>query len=177
MLPVGPLMKEHRTIERMAALVGKQGEAAERGEVDVQFVFQAVDFFRTYADEAHHGKEEEILFRDLQEKPLSAEHRAIMQDLISEHVYARKIVGSLVNATERHLKRDADAVREVADKMRELAQLYPAHIEKEDKHFFLPSMEYFTDEEKQAMLEEIAEFDRRIIHEHYRKMIDALEQR
>lgn len=176
MLPAGPLMKEHRTIEKMLALVARQGAAADRGELDAPFIFQAVDFIRAYADRTHHGKEEGILFRDLRGKPLSPEHRRVMDDLLEEHVYARKTVGILVAATGRHLDGDPEALREAANAMHELSLFYPAHIEKEDKHFFLPVMDYLTDSEKQAMLDEMAEFDRQMIHEHYREMVRVLEE-
>ena len=55
-----------------------------------------VDFIRTYADRTHHGKEEAILFRDMKKRPLSNEHERIMNELIDEHVFARKTVGRLI---------------------------------------------------------------------------------
>jgi len=36
-------------------------------------------------------------------------------------------------------------------------------------------MEYFSKEEKNAMLEEFWDFDRRLIHERYGKIVDDLE--
>ena len=43
--------------------------------------------------------------------------------------------------------------------METLIKRYPVHIEKEDKHFFIPSMEYLSMQEQTAMLEEFREFD------------------
>jgi len=41
----------------------------------------AVDFIVTYADRTHHGKEEDILFRDLQDKNLlEADRRGMNRD-------------------------------------------------------------------------------------------------
>ena len=48
-----------------------------------------------------------------------------------------------------------------------LAGFYPKHIEKEDKHFFFPVMEYFSREEMDRMLADFAEFDRLMIHEFF----------
>ncbi|MGD9676204.1 MAG: hemerythrin domain-containing protein, partial [Candidatus Bipolaricaulia bacterium] len=68
----GPLMIEHRLIERMIALVSHAVAGIQSsGEVDPLFVDLAVDFIRTYADRTHHGKEEDILFRNLDRKGLS----------------------------------------------------------------------------------------------------------
>jgi hemerythrin-like domain-containing protein len=57
-----------------------------------------------------------------------------------------------------------------------LVDFYPRHIEKEDKHFFLPCMEYFSDEEQKSVLEEEQEFDRGFIHRLYKERIEGIEQ-
>ncbi|MFA5974653.1 MAG: hemerythrin domain-containing protein [Elusimicrobiota bacterium] len=176
MMPVGPLMVEHRLIERMIALLGKESaRIRSTGLVDVEFVLSAVDFIRTYADQCHHGKEENILFRDLGKKTLSSEHERVLIELIAEHVKGRQVVRDLVAAQERYLKNDKTAVDEVARLMDVLVQFYPKHIEKEDKHFFIPCMAYFTKPEQEAMLAECYDFDRRLIHEKYDQVVRHLE--
>ena len=68
-LPAGPLMKEHRVIERLIRMIaGKLEELTRTEKPDLDFINKAVDFLRTYADRCHHGKEEDILFRSLNEK-------------------------------------------------------------------------------------------------------------
>jgi hemerythrin-like domain-containing protein len=66
---------------------------AEGGTVHPVLLDSAVDFIRTYADRTHHGKEEDILFRDLAKKDLSAQDQSVMQELINEHTYARQRCG------------------------------------------------------------------------------------
>jgi len=174
MKPIGPLMREHRLIEKMLSFFeGETRKITEQKKVDPLFVDTAVDFIRTYADLTHHGKEEDILFRDLIKKQLSREHTRIMEELVEEHKYARKTVGMLVDAKERYLKGE-NTSQEVVSLLRELAHFYPIHIEKEDKHFFYPCMEYFTKEEQSRMLQEFYEFDRNMIHEKYRKILDRI---
>jgi len=51
---------------------------------------------------------------------------------------------------------------------------YPEHIKKEDKQFFIPVMSYFSTEEQEKMLQEFWEFDRTLIHEKYKKVVDQL---
>lgn len=50
------------------------------------------------------------------------------------------------------------------------------HIEKEDKVFFPSSRAYFSEQEDQAMLDEFREFDKKMIHEKYKSVVEALEQ-
>ncbi len=81
--PAGPLMAEHRVIERMlAVLEGQLRVMAETGTVDPALIDTATDFIRTYADRCHHGKEEDILFRRLADKPLDSELAGMMAGLV-----------------------------------------------------------------------------------------------
>jgi hemerythrin-like domain-containing protein len=178
MMPIGPLMIEHRLIERMIKIIAAARERiTETKKGDAAFVDAAVDFFRTYADRCHHGKEEDILFRDLARKTLALEHKKMMAELVKDHAFGRQTVGRLADANERCRRGDGAASAEVLDALETLAAFYPAHIEKEDKYFFIPVMAYFTAEEKEALLEEEREFDREMIHEKYRKAVERLEER
>ena len=178
MKPIGPLMWEHRLIEKMLRLVDTQATAMRRNRsVDPALIDATVDFIRTYADRTHHGKEEDILFRKLAGKPLTPEHAQIMDELISEHAYARKTVGRLVAAKERLvLAKDQAATDEIVDTIHELTAFYPLHIAKEDKRFFYPCLRYFSDEEQQTMLQEFWDFDRKMIHEKYGKLVEDFEK-
>ena len=91
MKPRGPLMIEHRLIEKMFNVVDREcGAITGAGKVDPVFIDTTVDFIRTYADRTHHGKEEDILFRDLAKMPLSEKDKRGMEELVEEHRYARK---------------------------------------------------------------------------------------
>jgi hemerythrin-like domain-containing protein len=174
---IGPLMREHRLIERMvAALNIEMKQMNEKNKANVELLTVAVDFFRTYADRTHHGKEEDILFRDLAEKPLSKEHETIMKELVAEHVYARKTVSAVVNAKNKYNEGNLESLKDIITYVRELVSFYPAHIEKEDKHFFYPVLEYFSKQEQDDMLEEFWEFDRMLIHEKYQKIVEEMEK-
>jgi hemerythrin-like domain-containing protein len=75
MMPIGPLMIEHRLIERMIDVMKEELLLIEKKmKVNPEFIESVVDFFHTYADRCHHGKEEDILFRDLGGKKLIERH-------------------------------------------------------------------------------------------------------
>lgn len=178
MLPAGPLMIEHRLIERIIKLMDKELQNILRSnKANIDFINVAIDFIKIYADRCHHGKEENILFRDLTKKPLSIEHKRIMNELIKEHILARGIVKKLIEAKDKYKEGDNQALKAVVENIGILVKFYPEHIEKEDKHFFIPVMAYFSSEEKEAMLKEFWEFDKRLIHEKYGKIIDELEKK
>jgi len=172
----GPLMIEHRLIERMLSVIRNVlSEIEAKHEVDPLFIDTAVDFIRVYADRTHHGKEEDILFRELNNKPLGEYDQQIMKELIEEHVFGRQTTKALVEANTRYRNGDDTALTEIADKLQTLTEFYPKHIEKEDKVFFPSSRKYFSDEEDHTMLKEFYEFDRKMIHEKYQSVVDGLE--
>jgi hemerythrin-like domain-containing protein len=172
----GPLMIEHRLIERMLTVIRKVLTGIEaKHEVDPVFIDTAVDFIRVYADRTHHGKEEDILFRELKNKNLKAEDRKIMNELVEEHVFGRQTTKALVEANGRYRNGDQAALTDIAANLQTLTKFYPKHIEKEDKVFFPSSRKYFTDDEDQAMLTEFYEFDRKMIHEKYESLVGGFE--
>ncbi len=130
MRPIGSLMVEHRVIERMLALLNREHtKIVKDGDIDRAVIDVGVDFFSTYVERFHHGKEEEILFRELKSKPLSAEHKQVIDDLIKEHVFSRNAREKLRNARER-LDTEKDALGEIAKCIETIVKWYPVHIER-----------------------------------------------
>lgn len=175
---IGGLMHEHQVILRA---VGGMSAELERishgGEVDRDYLVAAIDFVRSYADRCHHGKEEDILFRDLEGKPLSAEDRQAMERLVSDHVWGRERTGELASALDRYAASDTEALRQITRSLESLVAFYPEHIEREDHGFFAAARGYFTPEERDAMADECAAFERSLVHERYLQVAEKLAAR
>jgi hemerythrin-like domain-containing protein len=184
MQPIGPLMIEHRLIERMLHLMQQEYDRIKANiDVDPEFAFvdpifidTAVDFIRTYADRCHHGKEEDLLFEALTGKDLSPEHRQVMDELIKDHAWARETTAKVVKAKEGYLMEAPGALTDLMLHLGELLGFYPRHIEKEDKQFFIPCMTYFSEAEQADLLARMQEFDRQLIHEKYRGVVEGIEK-
>lgn len=174
----GPLMIEHRLIERMLSTIRNVlAQIEAKKKVDPVFVDTAVDFIRIYADRTHHGKEEDILFRTLTDKPLSDEDRKVMNELVEEHVFGRQTTKALVEANTRYRNGNESALTDIVASLKTLVAFYPKHIEKEDKVFFPSSRTYFTEKEDQAMLAAFREFDQKMIHEKYKAVVEEIERK
>ena len=177
MKPRGPLMIEHRLIEKMIAVIkDKMAIMRKQNRVDPVFIDAAVDFIRIYADKTHHGKEEDILFRDLARKNISDEDKRGMQELVDDHVFARKKVAELVQAKEDYVAGRKEALDTVLDRLKTLVEFYPEHIRREDEVFFPDTEKYFTRDELDAMLAEFREFDKKMIHEKYKAVVEQWKQ-
>jgi len=177
MQPIGPLMHEHRLIERLISLLEAEAGRIESGSrPDSRLIDEAVDFFRTYADRCHHGKEEELLFAELAKKPLSAEERRILGELIAEHVRGRALVKAISEANGRAVPGDPASAAPLIPLMRELSGFYRVHIEKEDKHFFHPVMRHFSKPEMEAMLTAFEAVELRVFREKYAAVVESRER-
>lgn len=166
-------MREHRLIERMVRMLHQQAQRmSEKNSLDIAFLEVAVDFFRTYADKTHHGKEEDILFRELAGKELSPKDRAVMNGLIQEHAFARNMVARLLDAQKGYSAGRSESIGDVFHCIQELTSLYPRHIATEDKDFFYPCLEYLSQEEQTSMLEKFQEYDSGLIHDKYQKIVE-----
>lgn len=176
MQPRGPLMIEHRLIMRMIHLIDNQVKKLEIGTiVNQSFIDAAIDFIRTYADRTHHGKEENILFRDLSNKNLSETDKEMMDELIQEHNVGRDTVAALTKAANEYKNGDTSALPSIIRSFKKFVAFYPLHIEKEEKIFFPASTVYFSESEQESMIAEFWEFDRKMIHEKYKSVVAAFE--
>jgi hemerythrin-like domain-containing protein len=170
-------MIEHRLIERMVNVLAAELENIKKTSgVNTNLINVGVDFFRTYADRTHHGKEEEILFRELAQKQISNADNEMMQRLIQEHIWARQAVSKLSAANCQYIEGGKAALKVMIYEVEKLVKFYPMHIEKEDKHFFIPIMNYFSTKEQSVMLEQFWVFDRNMIHEKYSRIVQENEK-
>lgn len=168
-------MREHRLIERMIPPLKTQLNKGSSGtKVDPSLIASAAKFFTYYTDLSHHGKEKNILFRELEKKDLSPSALQTMRELIQDHAYARNAVKKLAAANNRFIEGEEDSISEIQDRIIDLIILYPNHILKEDKTFFPPIMAYFSVEEQDKMVQEFWEYDRNLIDIGYKKVVDEV---
>lgn len=177
MKPRGQLMIEHRLIEKYLAQAAAKIEAMAEEAYDPVLVDTVVDFIRTYADRTHHGKEEDILFAELGKKSMRPADTEAMRELVEEHRLARERVREVV-ALNGVFRKGGTGARDVVPRIKEivawLGRFYPTHIRKEDTRFFPDTEKYFSAEELDAMVARFNEFDRAMIHEKYKALLDDL---
>ncbi len=178
MKPRGPLMIEHRLIEKMLKITNQELEIIKQTrEVNPAFIETIVDFIKMYADRTHHGKEEDILFKELKNKNINRDDRIIMEQLIEEHIIARRVVTELVEANIKYNHGNKENITTIIQKLSFLIKFYQDHIKKEDVVFFPNAEKYFSDNELAGMLNQFWEFDRKMIHEKYNKLCESLSKK
>lgn len=120
--PVKKLVDEHVLIKRLLALIPSIVEFTESSlEVDKNLILGCVDFIRTYADKYHHMKEEDILFKYVDEKA------EIIQVMYKDHDIGRGYVRQAVEGAEKNNK------TLVMENLLAYRELLTQHIKKEDE--------------------------------------------
>jgi len=66
----------------------------EQREVEINDLKEMVNFFKLFADKCHHGKEEGMLFPEMEKVGITKENGPIGQMLL-EHVEGRKYISQM----------------------------------------------------------------------------------
>jgi hemerythrin-like domain-containing protein len=140
--PTAMLVQEHEVILRGLTALEKFGWRLESGQpVDREALAWLIDFFRTFADRCHHGKEEQHLFPALERHGLPKEvgPLAVMRE---EHEEGRALVRGMAEGNDR----------QIAAAIRGYAALLRAHIDKENTVLFPLAEQILPDEEQRDLL-------------------------
>ena len=123
--PIEQLIEEHHNILRGIKLLEFTAKMANDNLLPKQEITDLIHFFRMYADDGHHAKEEKLLFSKLIEKDKSLNSETSPIGVLNEqHVIARKLIGNISRL-------DNSYVFHVED----YSSLIKRHIEIEDELF------------------------------------------
>jgi len=175
--PVTMLIAEHNLISRMQFAMDSELERIkERLTVDLFFIDDTIDFIKTYVRGCHQGKEE-ILFDRLSLKKIRHEHCCSIEQLRKEHIYENNMVARLSVANEEYSRGFTDEIDDVYQCLEKLTSFLPFHSKNEEEGLFKNCLDYFTVRQAQVMVKDFWEFDRKLIHQKYRDIVERLESK
>lgn len=135
------LRHEHEVFLRALTLLERLGQGLRAGTaVDRDALAWLIDFFRTFVDKCHHGKEEQHLFPALERHGVPRDGGPLGVMLL-EHEHGRALLRAMSQGDDRA----------VAEAIRGYVTLLRAHIDKENGVLF-PIAEQILDEEEQRVL-------------------------
>jgi hemerythrin-like domain-containing protein len=153
---------EHRLIETVVRSLSTMAAAIEQGQrVDVTLLEGAVDFFRLYADQLHHGKEEALFFPMLVKRGVPPGGCPI-GGLNHEHEKGRTLVSALAEQIRAYAQDQPGAKDALLETLRGIVDLYQNHIWKEDAMVFPMADKLLTSADQKELGEKFAEVDRTI---------------
>ncbi|MFQ5690894.1 MAG: hemerythrin domain-containing protein [Gemmatimonadota bacterium] len=134
--PTALLRSEHRLILRTVGVLERVVAEWDGGEPpDLDAISDCAAFFRLFADACHHGKEEDLLFPELEARGIPREGGPIAA-MLEEHRRGRAFVARMSAALEGARAGDGESLRELRDAAYGYIDLIRSHILKEDGVLF-----------------------------------------
>jgi hemerythrin-like domain-containing protein len=154
------LSEEHRHILRVldaTELAVARARAEQRA--DAQWFARLSRFIEVFADGAHHAKEEDVLFKALEDCGLPTEGGPLHCMLV-EHTMGRGLRQQLEGAAAALERGDGGALFDVLDTSSRYAELLRSHIRKEDMVLYPMAVQLLPPEAFAGMLERYAQVSR-----------------
>ena len=176
------MIGEHKYIKRVLTVIRKLCIKIVNGsEVDYDAFFKAIDFVRNYADKHHHSKEEDILFKIMDEELDPEINREAIRGMFVEHDYGRFFISNLEEALKKAKTGDTDSRVDIIANAIAYTDLLHRHIHKEDNALFIFAQKNLS----ATILEDIDErcgiiehnASQKGIQEKYTSTVEELEKR
>ncbi len=147
------LRHEHEAVLKMLEALEQAAQKLEQGgEVPPAVLADLLEFFKIFADQCHHGKEEELLFPLLERKGIPREGGPVGV-MLDEHEEGRALVRQMAGAVAEIQSGHADGRIHWAMAARAYAQLLREHIFKENNFLFPMAERVLTPEEQEGLAE------------------------
>jgi hemerythrin-like domain-containing protein len=180
MTPTDELKEEHQGILLMLKILDKvcvKLESKERG--DPRHLERIVEFFRVFADKCHHGKEEDLLFPEMEKSGIPKE-RGPIGVMLMEHDQGRAFVRGMGEAAARYKKGESTAPAEFAKNARDYIALLTQHINKENNILFPMGERAISPDKQQGLVEAFEKLERDKIgegtHKEFHKLLQELKE-
>lgn len=174
--PTEILSDEHRVIERVLDVLERLTRAPVAGSLERWT--KALEFFRHFADQCHHYKEEKVLFPAMEAHGIPREDGPIGM-MLMEHEQGRAHVRAMMSAVDQLAKGDGAATELLLNHAHGYLALLREHIQKEDDILFRMADEVIPEDEQKTLLGAFEDYEAEEtgagVHEKYLKIARELE--
>ncbi len=155
------LVSEHDEIKKVIKVVRKICFEIIKGmDVPYDDFAMAIEFIRNYADKYHHGKEEDMLFIEMDNELLELIGEGPVQGMLIEHNFGRAFIIQLEMALAAHKGGDEEAIVDIIGNAMGYANLLTKHINKEDNMIYKYASANLKEETLDRLDVEFEEFER-----------------
>lgn len=179
MKPIEELKTEHRAIESSLKILGAICDRVEEENLlaSPEHIDGLIEFFRVFADQCHHGKEETQLFPALEARGVERENGPIGV-MLTEHEAGRAFVRDMAVSMGQFREGNTEALMRLVHNARSYIDLLANHIQKEDNVLFPMANDRISDEEANRMAAEFDRIEREEVgegrHEEFHSMLERL---
>jgi len=180
MTPTDQLKEEHQGILLMLSILEKVSAKLDSKEkVDPDHLDRIVEFIRVFADQCHHGKEEDLLFPELEKAGIPKE-RGPIGVMLMEHDQGRACVRGMAEAIAGFKKGDPQASADFVKNARNYLALLTQHIQKENNVLFPMGDRVLSPDKQQELLEAFEQLEKERIgvgkHEEFHELLHRLKK-
>ena len=178
---INELLSEHEAVRLTLIILKKIAQRIdETGRIsDTEHVEQLFEFFSTFVDRCHHGKEEELLFPALEQVGISREGGPVGV-MLKEHQQGRDLVAKMKNDLSRYRDGGDNAALNFKKHADAYIALLDFHIEKENNVLFPMAIKHLPENMLVEMKNGFDKIESEKIgvgkHEDFHQMLDALKR-
>ncbi|NLW25000.1 MAG: hemerythrin domain-containing protein [Clostridia bacterium] len=131
------LMEEHQYILRFLKVARKMAQKIlDEGELEPDHFYKLIDFVRNFADKYHHCKEEDVLFKIMEEDIGTAAKEGPVKGMLVEHDLARIYMTRLKQALQKYESGEVDVKLDIIANVVSYTHLLQQHINTEDNTLY-----------------------------------------
>lgn len=176
------MVNEHENIKRMLKVVREISyRVMTMGEFDMEDVPKIIDFIRIYADKHHHGKEEDILFKTMNEKIDKLREAGSITGMYIEHDLGRLFMKDLEDALKEYSQGNDRARLDIIANAVGYTNLLERHINKENMAMYKFAEKMLEDEDKLFIEEKAGQIEKQAeaegLQEKYIELLENLEEK
>jgi hemerythrin-like domain-containing protein len=146
------LRQEHEVILGVLDATNNIAESLESGsDVSPQILSDIVEFLRLFADRQHHGKEEDLLFPELEKQGMPRDGGPVGM-MLMEHQFGRSLIARMAEAGKAYESGSRDAGAQWADAAFDYVSLLRDHIAKENNILFVMAERILIPADQQRLL-------------------------
>jgi len=164
MEPTTQLKAEHDSVKLALRILGVMCNRLESGqETKSKYIDELLQFLRVFADRFHHGKEEDILFRIMQEGTARDEGpigEVMVCVAIMEHFVGRDYIKDIGEALAKYKSGDHRASARIIESSRNYIELLTQHIDKEDNILYPMADKHLSTEKQRKLAQEFETVNR-----------------
>jgi hemerythrin-like domain-containing protein len=172
------LKHEHEAVLVALQILDKVAAAvAVKNEQALTDLEQLLDFFKGFVDRCHHGKEEDVLFPELERRGVKRDGGPIGVMLL-EHEVGRGHVRAIAEGLARVRRGDAGGAAAITEQAQAYHQMLQTHIHKEDNVLFPMADRFVPGDVADKLYEQFEAIERDRVgegkHEAYHQMLHRL---
>ncbi|MHC1739898.1 MAG: hemerythrin domain-containing protein [Anaerolineaceae bacterium] len=151
------LRNEHEAILHVFTILDRMLSSTTKSDAEnLQFGTELVNFLKIFADKCHHGKEEDLLFKELEEKGVPNEGGPIGA-MLQEHHQGREYIALMSKYLE---SKDLTNFKNTAINYRDLLR---SHIAKENNVLFIMADKLLDDKKQDELFEKFENHEETVV--------------